>query len=218
MEPRAAIVFGAGASGRAAARALLRRGAEVAVAVREPDGATAALAAEGAAILAGDPAASVAGWGPRHAGADAVFSPGIPPSAPEFAAARAAGADAVLLIAAVLDDGALADLMAFARSLSLAALVETHDAREIARAVRLGAEVIGVNCRNLRDFSTDVTLLERLVGEIPSGCVRVAESGMHSAEAILRAKNAGADAFLVGTALMRAASPGAKLGELILRK
>ncbi len=91
MEPRAAIVFGAGASGRAAARALLRRGAEVAVAVREPDGATAALAAEGAAILAGDPAASVAGWGPRHAGADAVFSPGIPPSAPEFAAARAAG-------------------------------------------------------------------------------------------------------------------------------
>ena len=135
----------------------------------------------------------------------------------QIAAARAAGADAVLLIAAVLDDGALADLMAFARSLSLAALVETHDAREIARAVRLGAEVIGVNCRNLRDFSTDVTLLERLVGEIPSGCVRVAESGMHSAEAILRAKNAGADAFLVGTALMRAASPGAKLGGLILR-
>ena len=92
MEGRkAAIVLGAGASGCAAARALLRRGAEVAVAVREPDGATAALAAEGAAILAGDPAASVAGWAPRHAGATAVFSPGIPPSAPEYAAARAAG-------------------------------------------------------------------------------------------------------------------------------
>ena len=91
MTPRAAIVLGAGASGCAAARALLRRGAEVAVAVREPDEATAALAAEGAAILAGDPAASVAGWAPRHAGATAVFSPGIPPSAPEFAAARAAG-------------------------------------------------------------------------------------------------------------------------------
>lgn len=91
MTPRSAIVLGAGASGCAAARALLRRGAEVAVAVREPDDATAALAAEGAAILAGDPAASVAGWGRGRAGATAVFSPGIPPSAPEFAAARAAG-------------------------------------------------------------------------------------------------------------------------------
>jgi indole-3-glycerol phosphate synthase len=72
-----------------------------------------------------------------------------------------------------------------------------------------------VNCRNLRDFSTDVTLIERLVGEIPPRCVRVAESGMHSAEAVRRAKNAGADAFLVGTALMRAASPGGRLRGLL---
>ena len=133
----------------------------------------------------------------------------------QVAAARAAGADAVLLIAAVLDDGALADLLGFARGLSLAALVETHDAQEIARAAALGAEVIGVNCRNLRDFSTDVTLIERLVGEIPPRCVRVAESGMDSAEGGRGAKDAGADAFLVGTALMRAASPGGRLRRLL---
>ena len=133
----------------------------------------------------------------------------------QVAAARAAGADAVLLIAAVLDDDTLGDLLAFAHGLGLAALVETHDEGEIARAVKSGAKVVGVNCRDLRDFSTDVSLLERLVGNIPGSCVRVAESGMHTAEAIRRAKSAGADAFLVGTALMRAISPGEKLKELL---
>ena len=102
-----------------------------------------------------------------------------------------------------------------AHGLGLDALVETHDAGEIARAVACGAKVVGVNCRNLRNFSTDVSLLESLVGEIPSGCVRIAESGMHTAEAIARAKAAGADGFLVGTALMRAPHPGAKLKELL---
>ena len=133
----------------------------------------------------------------------------------QVAAARAAGADAVLLIAAVLDDAALADLLGFARSFGMEALVETHDAKEIARAVSCGAKVVGVNCRNLRNFATDVSLLEALVGEIPAGCVRIAESGMHTAEAVSRAKAAGADGFLVGTALMRAARPGTKLKDLI---
>ena len=133
----------------------------------------------------------------------------------QIVAARAAGADAVLLIAAVLDDEALADLRDFANELGMCALVETHDADEIARAVRLGCRVIGVNCRNLRNFSTDVSLLERLVCEIPRPCVRVAESGMHSAEALRKAQAAGADAFLVGTALMRAPSPGQKLSEIM---
>jgi len=133
----------------------------------------------------------------------------------QVAAARAAGADAVLLIAAVLDDDALADLLAYAHNLGMAALVETHDEREISRAVASGANVIGVNCRDLRNFSTDVSLLEGLVGKIPDGCVRVAESGMHTADAIRRARSAGADAFLVGTALMRAPRPGEKLTELI---
>jgi indole-3-glycerol phosphate synthase len=132
----------------------------------------------------------------------------------QIAAARVAGADAVLLIAAVLDDEAMKDLLGFAHGLGLVALVETHDEAEIDRAVSCGAKVVGVNCRNLRDFSTDVSLLETLVAKIPAGCVRIAESGMHTPEAIRRAKDAGADGFLVGTALMRAFSPGAKLKEL----
>ena len=133
----------------------------------------------------------------------------------QIAAARAAGADAVLLIAAVLDDASLSDLLGFARSLGMEALVETHDAYEIARAVRAGAKVIGVNCRDLRDFSTDVTLLERMMGTVPKECVRIAESGMHTREAVLRAKAAGADGFLVGTALMRSPHPAEKLTQLL---
>lgn len=133
----------------------------------------------------------------------------------QLAAARAAGADAALLIAAVLDDAALKDLLDFAHAVGLDALVETHDGNEIARAVQAGARIVGVNCRNLRDFSTDVSLLERLVAKIPRTCIRVAESGMHSAEAIARAQSAGADAFLVGTALMRAEHPGEKLKEML---
>ena len=133
----------------------------------------------------------------------------------QLAAARAAGADAALLIAAVLDDAALKDLLAYARDLGLAALVETHEAEEIGRAVSCGAQIIGVNCRNLRNFTTDVSLLESLVGRIPRPCLRIAESGMHTAGAIRCAKAAGADGFLVGTALMRAENPGEKLRELL---
>jgi len=133
----------------------------------------------------------------------------------QVAAARAAGADAALLIAAVLDDATLKDLLEFAHGLGLSALVETHDEEEIERAVQAGARIVGVNCRNLRNFSTDVSLLESLVGRIPRPCVRVAESGMHTAEAIRRAKAAGADGFLVGTALMRAERTGEKLREMI---
>lgn len=133
----------------------------------------------------------------------------------QVAAARAAGADAVLLIAAVLDDETLSDLLSFAREMGLRALVETHDEAEISRAVACGAGIVGVNCRNLRNFATDVSLLERLVGLIPSECVRIAESGMHTAEAIARAAAAGADGFLVGTAIMRDPHPGQKLAELM---
>ena len=133
----------------------------------------------------------------------------------QVAAARAAGADAVLLIAAVLDDAALSGLLGFAHETGLEALVETHDESEIVRAVACGARVVGVNCRNLRNFATDVSLLERLVGFIPAECVRIAESGMHTAEAIARAAAAGADGFLVGTAIMRDPHPGRKLAELM---
>lgn len=133
----------------------------------------------------------------------------------QIATARAAGADAVLLIAAVLDDAALADLLGFASSLGMAALVETHCRDEISRAADAGAAIVGVNCRNLRDFSCNTSLLERLVGDIPEACVRVAESGMRDAASIGRARAAGADAFLVGTALMRAASPALMLEKLL---
>lgn len=133
----------------------------------------------------------------------------------QIAAARASGADAVLLIAAVLRGRELAEMLNFAHETGMTALVETHDRDEIARAADAGAKVIGVNCRNLRNFECDVSLLETLVGEIPRPCVRIAESGMHSPEALRRAKAAGADGFLVGTALMRAASPGEKLAELV---
>ena len=132
----------------------------------------------------------------------------------QVAAARAAGADAVLLIAAVLDDDSLKELLTFARGLGMEPLVETHDGEEIARAVGAGARLVGVNCRNLRNFACDVSLLERLVGDIPRPCLRIAESGMHSPEALRRAKDAGADGFLVGTALMRAARPGLELKRL----
>ena len=135
----------------------------------------------------------------------------------QIAAARAAGADAVLLIAAVLDDATLGDLLGFAHSLGFAALVETHDEREIERAVKSGAGIIGVNCRNLRNFKCDVSLIESLIGRIPRQCLRIAESGMHDEGAIARAKAAGADGFLVGTALMRAPQPGEKLKELIVQ-
>lgn len=133
----------------------------------------------------------------------------------QIAAARAAGADAILLIAAVLDTENLEDLLGFAHGLGMQALVETHDENEIAAAAGCGAQIVGVNCRDLRNFSTDVSLLERLLAKAPARCVRVAESGMHSAEAVARAKDAGADGFLVGTALMRAQRPGEKLAELI---
>ena len=133
----------------------------------------------------------------------------------QIAAARAAGADAALLIVAALDTEKLAGLLGFAREIGLQALVETHDESEIEAAAGCGAGIIGVNCRDLRDFSTDASLLERLLSKVPATCARVAESGMHTAEAIAMAKKAGADGFLVGTALMRAGRPGEKLVELV---
>lgn len=132
----------------------------------------------------------------------------------QVAAARAAGASAVLLIAAALDDAALRDLLGLCRALGFAALVETHDAREIRRAVRAGAQVVGVNCRDLRTFRTDPAITARLLGEIPAGRVRIAESGIRTADDVRRLRDAGADGFLVGTALMRAPSPGRALRAL----
>ena len=133
----------------------------------------------------------------------------------QIAAARAAGADACLLIAAVLDDAALKHLLELAHSFSLTALVETHTEEEIRRAVGVGAKLIGVNCRDLRTFKTDPAITAELVAKIPSDVTRIGESGIKTHADILKVKAAGADGFLIGTTLMRAPDPGAKLRELI---
>ena len=129
--------------------------------------------------------------------------------------ARACGADAVLLIAAVLGDVEMSDLLSYARSLGMEALVETHTEDEISRAVGVGAKIIGVNCRDLKTFHTDPSIMAGLIRLIPEGVVRIAESGMRSKEDLRLLRAAGADGFLIGEALMREPSPGAKLKELI---
>ena len=129
--------------------------------------------------------------------------------------ARACGADAVLLIAAALNDERLAALLACVRSHGMEALVETHTSEEIARAVCAGAKVIGVNCRDLRTFRTDPAITAGLIREIPDGIARIAESGIRTAEDIRLLRAAGADGFLIGETLMREAHPGNKLKELM---
>ena len=126
----------------------------------------------------------------------------------------AAGAAAALLIVRYLDDAALAALLARTRALGMDALVETRSEEEIARAVAAGADIIGVNSRDLETLSVDIAVAERLLGRIPDGVVRVAESGVATRADVERLAAAGADAFLVGTALMRAADPAEKLMEL----
>lgn len=133
----------------------------------------------------------------------------------QIAAARAAGADACLLIAAVLDDVQLSHLLTLAHSFALTALVETHTEEEIKRAVDLGARLIGVNCRDLRTFKTDPALTAELIAKIPADVTRIGESGIKTHDDILRVKAAGADGFLIGTTLMRAKDPGLKLKQLM---
>jgi indole-3-glycerol phosphate synthase len=130
---------------------------------------------------------------------------------------RSAGADAVLLLLRDLDDGTMARLMAVASELDLDALVEAHDAEELERAVRLGADPIGVNARDLSTFRIDRRAQLELVARAPRGRVVIAESGVESRAQGAAAELAGADAILVGSALMRAADPPARLQELLSR-
>ena len=130
--------------------------------------------------------------------------------------ARAWGADAVLLIAAVLSPAELVELHGLARRLGLAVLAEVHNAEELEVVLDAGAEIVGVNSRDLRTFDTDLSATEELLSRIPEGLVRVAESGIRTPEDVVRMSEAGADAFLVGETLMRAASPGQALAELVL--
>ena len=127
---------------------------------------------------------------------------------------REAGASAALLIVRYLDDALLAELLAETRALGMDALVEAHTAEEIGRAVKVGADIIGVNCRDLETLSVDLSVSERLLGEIPGGIVRVAESGVRTRADIERLASAGADAFLVGTTLMKSPDPVRQLRAL----
>jgi indole-3-glycerol phosphate synthase len=128
--------------------------------------------------------------------------------------ARAAGADAVLLIVAALAQSELALLHDSARELGLGVLMEVHDREELARALEVEAQVIGINNRDLRDFSVDVGRTARLLGEIPLGVRVVSESGIAAREQLERLEQAGVDAVLVGESLMRAADPEAALRAL----
>ncbi|GAB4559157.1 MAG: indole-3-glycerol phosphate synthase TrpC [Haliangiales bacterium] len=127
---------------------------------------------------------------------------------------RAAGADAVLLIVAALGDAELAILLAESRRLGMDALVEVHDEAEAARAVEAGAEIIGINHRNLATFEIDMSLTERLRPLVPDGVILVGESGIRSAADIERVGAAGAHAVLVGERLMREPDPGHALQAL----
>jgi len=130
---------------------------------------------------------------------------------------EAAGADAVLILLRDVDDARARALLAHARGLGLDALVEAHDADELERAIALDTEIVGVNARDLGTFEIDRRAQLELVARVPSDRVVVAESGVHTRAQGAAAELAGADAILVGTALMRAPDPSAKLTELISR-
>lgn len=129
--------------------------------------------------------------------------------------ARAAGADAVLLIVALLDDTALRDLLALARELRMAALVEVHDPPEVDRALAAGASLIGINNRDLRTFKTDLGTTLRMAELVEDRSVLVSESGIHSAEDVGKLADAGVRAILVGESLMRSDDIGGKIRMLM---
>lgn len=129
--------------------------------------------------------------------------------------ARAAGADAVLLIVAILDDGLLSRLLATATELNLDALVEVHTADEMRRAANAGATIIGVNNRDLKTFNVDLRTSLDLAPLAPARAILVSESGIASGEGIQRLRDAGYHAFLIGETFMRAADPGGALRQLI---
>jgi indole-3-glycerol phosphate synthase len=129
--------------------------------------------------------------------------------------AREAGADAVLLIAAMLEPAQLADLVAEAAEIGLDVLLEVHDEREVEMALQVPVELVGINNRDLRTFHTDLAVTERLAPRIPAERLVVAESGIASRADVLRLQTAGAKVFLVGECLMRSADIGVKLGELL---
>jgi anthranilate synthase/indole-3-glycerol phosphate synthase/phosphoribosylanthranilate isomerase len=128
--------------------------------------------------------------------------------------ARAGGADAVLLIVAILSDADLQALLARSRELGMEPLVEVNSEAEMGRALAAGAMVIGINNRDLRDFSVDLDTTVRLAGQVPANVILAALSGISTKADVGRFRRAGASAVLVGEALMRAADPASLIREL----
>jgi indole-3-glycerol phosphate synthase / phosphoribosylanthranilate isomerase len=146
-----------------------------------------------------------------------LLAKGFFSTAAELETARDAGADAVLLLLRDLADAEVAALMVAARSLGLDTLVEAHDADELARAIALDAPVVGINARDLSTFRIDRQAQLRLLAHAPRDRVVIAESGIETRAQAAHAELAGASAVLVGSTLMRAPDPGAKLRELASR-
>lgn len=132
----------------------------------------------------------------------------------QLAESRGAGADAVLLIVRILEDPLLEELLAGARELGMAALVETHDATELDRALGAGADVVGINNRDLSTFRSSVAVTLELVRDIPADVVVISESGLATRRDLEAVGGAGADAVLMGEALLRSPRPGDAVAAL----
>lgn len=128
---------------------------------------------------------------------------------------RLIGADAILLIVALMDGGQLEDFHGLGRELGMAVLVEVHGAAEMERAAAAGAQIVGINNRDLRSFETRLDTTFALLPGLPDGAAIVSESGIHTREDVERLAAAGVDAMLVGESLMRAADVGAKVRQLL---
>jgi len=129
--------------------------------------------------------------------------------------ARAAGADSFLLITAILSDELMRELLELGRSLKMEPLVEVHSREELSRAIDAGARIIGVNNRDLRNFEVRLETSLDLIGAIPEECIAVSESGLRTHDDLVRLRDAGFDAFLVGEQVMKEADPRVPLRELI---
>jgi indole-3-glycerol phosphate synthase len=128
---------------------------------------------------------------------------------------RAAGADSFLLIAAVLNDAELRELLELGRALKMEALVEVHSREELDRVLDAGARIIGVNNRDLRDFQVHLETSLGLAGAIPEECIAVSESGLRTPDDLARLQHAGFDAFLIGEHVMQSADPAVALRALL---
>jgi indole-3-glycerol phosphate synthase len=129
---------------------------------------------------------------------------------------RAAGADSFLLIAAVLHDAELRDLLDLGRTLKMEALVEVHSGEELQRVLDAGAQIIGVNNRDLRDFQVHLETSLSLADAIPEECIAVSESGLRTYDDLARLQHAGFDAFLIGEHVMKSADPATALRALLV--